>query len=361
MISRNARIRYSKPICPIFSPRELNMDDSIDLATTVGHFRFKNPIILASGTYGYGRHPEKIPITPLINKLGGFITKTITLKERKGNPPPRIVETAAGIINSVGLENPGIERFCRDYLDEIARIKTVRIISIGGSTADEITQTIRTLQRYKYKIFDGIEINISCPNVEKGGACIAQNPDEVKKTVKRVLKISRLPIIVKLSPNVTDITAIARSALSAGAEVLSLINTVSAMSIDWRGRKSMLGGFSGGLSGPAIKPIALKMVHQVASKTKAEVIGIGGIMNAEDVLDFLCAGAKAVQIGTLNLTDPFAVFEIQEQLKNILSKERIKSVREFVLRYQLSTSVVSCSVGKYKPQIHTDDTDFNGP
>lgn len=336
----------------------------MDLSTQVGPFRLKNPIILASGTYGYGpvrvissrtrltarpnvptcRDGQGYPVGQ-VNQLGGFITKTITLKERIGNMPPRIVETAAGIINSVGLENPGIEGFCQNYLKDIDKLKTIRIISIGGATSDEILETIRVLQKHEYKIFDGMEINISCPNIEKGGLCIAQSPRETKKTVQKVRRISRLPIIVKLSPNVTDITAIARAALSAGADVISLINTISSLAINWRKRKSMLGGFipqggtrpqgavplgTGGLSGPAIKPIALKMVYEVATKTKAEIIGIGGIMNAGDVLEFLSVGAKAVQVGTLNLVDPFAVFNMPKELKEIMATERIGSIKNFI-------------------------------
>ena len=303
----------------------------MDLSTQVGPFRLKNPIILASGTYGYG---SARLISSRINQLGGFITKTITLKERIGNMPPRIVETASGIINSVGLENPGIESFCQNYLKDIDKLKTISIISIGGATSDEIVETIRVLQKHKYKIFDGIEINISCPNVERGGFCIAQSPRDTKKTVQKARRISRLPIIVKLSPNVTDIVTIARAALSAGADVISLINTISSLAINWRGKKSMLGGFTGGLSGPAIKPIALKMVYEVATKTKAEIIGIGGIMNAEDILEFLSVGAKAVQIGTLNLVDPFAVFNMPKELKGIMVKERIGSIKNFISAYK---------------------------
>ncbi len=292
----------------------------MNLSTIVGPFRFKNPILLASGTYGYGKSSKTLSVDSRISQLGGFITKTITIKERLGNNPPRIVETASGIINSVGLENPGMARFCHEYLPDMERIKTVRIISIGGASADEIIQAIKVLQKHKYRVFDGIELNISCPNVEMGGKCIAQSPVEVRKTVHQVLKVARLPIIVKLSPNVTDIVEIARAALGAGAEVLSLINTVSALAIDYRTGKPMLGGVTGGLSGPAIKPIALKMVSDVVSKTKAEVIGIGGIMNARDVLEFLSVGAKAVQVGTLNLIDPFAVFDLPAALKKCLTK-----------------------------------------
>ncbi|MEW6025791.1 MAG: dihydroorotate dehydrogenase [Planctomycetota bacterium] len=289
----------------------------MNLAVKVGPFRFKNPILLASGTYGYGKSSKTLNVDSRISQLGGFVTKTITLKPRLGNNPPRIVETASGIINSVGLENPGMEKFCQDYLPEMGRIKTTRIISIGGASADEIIRAIRVFQKHQYRVFDGIELNISCPNVERGGRCIAQSPQDVRKTVHQVLKVSRLPVIVKLSPNVTDIVEIAQSALKSGAKVLSLINTVAALAVNYRTGKPILGATTGGLSGPCIKPIALKMVHDVASKTKAEVIGIGGIMNARDVLEFLSVGAKAVQVGTLNLVDPFAVFKIPAQLKKI--------------------------------------------
>lgn len=289
----------------------------MNLSVKVGPFRFKNPVLLASGTYGYGKSSKTLAVDSRINRLGGFITKTITLNPRLGNNPPRIVETASGVINSVGLENPGMARFCKEYLPELSRIKTVRVISIGGASTGEIIQAIKVFQQHKYRVFDGIELNISCPNVEKGGRCIAQSPVEVRKTVQKVLKAARLPVIVKLSPNVTDIVEIANSALSAGANVLSLINTLSALAVDYRTGKPMLGGITGGLSGPAIKPIALKMVYDVTHKTKAEVIGIGGIMNAQDVMEFLSVGAKAVQVGTLNLVDPFAVFEIPAELEKM--------------------------------------------
>ena len=300
----------------------------MNLSVKVGPFRFKNPILLASGTYGYGKSSRTLNVDSRVSQLGGFITKTITIKPRLGNNPPRIVETASGIINSVGLENPGMEMFCKEYLPEMGRIKTVRIISIGGASADEIIQAIRLFQQHKYRVFDGIELNISCPNVEKGGRCIAQSAQEVRKTVRQVLKVAKLPIIVKLSPNVTDIVEIARAALSAGAEVLSLINTVSALAVDYRNGKPVLGGITGGLSGPAIKPIALKMVYDVVSKTKADVIGIGGIMNATDVLEFLSVGAKAIQVGTLNLVDPFAVFDIPKDLKRLTAKYGRKIIKQ---------------------------------
>jgi len=304
----------------------------MDLSTQAGPIKFKNPVILASGTYGYG--PKK-GLNRQISRLGGFITKTITLKERLGNMPPRIAETASGILNSVGLENPGIERFCRDYLKEIAELQTTRIISIGGVTAEDFLQAIRILQNNNYKIFQGIELNISCPNVEKGGLCIAQSPAEAGKTVRMIKKAAKLPVIVKLSPNVTDIKMVAQSVLDNGADAISLINTITSLAIDWRKRISLLGGFSGGLSGPAVKPIALRMVYEVASKTKADVIGIGGIMNAEDALEFMAVGAKAVQVGTLNLADPFAVFNIPEEMAGILKKEGIKSAREFMANYKI--------------------------
>jgi dihydroorotate dehydrogenase (NAD+) catalytic subunit len=307
----------------------------MDLSTQVGPLTLKNPIILASGTYGLGNFTHLSALGRRVSQLGGFITKTITLKERLGNLPPRIIETASGIINSVGLENPGIEQFCRANLDNIARLRTTKIISIGGITAEEIAEAIRILQKYHYRVFDAIELNISCPNINKAGFCIAQSPKETKKTVQKVSNVSKLPLIVKLSPNVTDVTKIARAALDAGARIISLINTISALSINWRQKKSMLGGFTGGLSGPAIKPIALKMVYEVTQKTNAEVIGIGGIMHAEDVLEFLSVGARAVQVGTLNLVNPFAVFCLPQEIKKKLSNERTKSIKNFISDYRI--------------------------
>ncbi|MBI4713046.1 MAG: dihydroorotate dehydrogenase [Planctomycetes bacterium] len=290
-----------------------------DTKVKVGPLTLKNPVIVASGTFGYGAEFSR-EIFANINKVGGFITKTITLKPRRGNPPPRIVETPCGIINSIGLENPGLERFCADYLPYFSRFKTARIVSVGGEEPGEFNEIIKTLARRKG--IDGFELNISCPNIKKGGVSIAQSPDVTRQIVSRVRRLTGLPLIAKLSPKVTDISVIARAAIDGGADIISLINTVSAMAVDWERRRPCLGNITGGLSGPAIKPIALKMVRDVVTETRAPVIGIGGIMTAE--------GASAVQVGTFNLIDPAGAAGLADGLTKLLKKRNIKSLRDII-------------------------------
>lgn len=296
------------------------------LKTKVGPLTLKNPVLVASGTGGYGG--EETPLNLPLHKLGAFITKTITLNPRLGNPTPRIAETAGGMINAIGLENPGLALFCRDYLPRLRKIKTVRIVSIGGYDDAEFIAIAKTLN--KQSGIDAIELNISCPNVKKGGICIAQDPEATRHTTRLVHRHSRYPLIVKLSPNVTDIRAIALAAKDGGADIVSLINTVAAMAINWRNRRPVLANVTGGLSGPAIKPIALKMVYETVQATKMPVIGIGGIMNAEDVVEFLVVGASAVEIGTLNLVSPGRVFRVIDGLNKLLADNRIKSVRSII-------------------------------
>lgn len=296
------------------------------LKTKVGPLTLKNPVLVASGTSGYGG--EKTPLNLPLHKLGAFITKTITLNPRLGNPTPRIAETAGGMVNAIGLENPGLAAFCRDYLPRFRKIKTVRIVSIGGSEDAEFIAIAKTLN--KQSGIDAIELNISCPNVRKGGICIAQDPDATRRVTQLVHRHSRYPLIVKLSPNVTDIRAIALAAKDGGADVISLINTVAAMAINWRNRRPVLANVTGGLSGPAIKPIALKMVYEVVKATRMPVIGIGGIMDAEDVMEFLVTGASAVEVGTLNLVFPSRVFRVIDGLKKLLTDNRFKSIKSII-------------------------------
>jgi len=297
-----------------------------DTKTKLGPLVLKNPVMVAAGTFGYGG--EKILRKMPINKLGAFITKTITLNPRLGNPPPRIAEVTGGIVNSIGLENPGLETFCRNYFPKIRSIKTIKIVSIGGTDEYEFTQIIKSLNRQKG--IDALEVNISCPNVKKGGRCIAQDPEITRKITRVIKQNSRYPVIVKLSPNVTSITDIALAARDGGADILSLINTVTAMVVNWKKRCPELGNGTGGLSGPAIKPIALKMVWDVSRAVRIPVIGIGGIMTADDVMEFLVTGASAVQVGTLNLVTPTDVFGIIDDLPVILKNQNIKSISSVV-------------------------------
>jgi len=300
---------------------------SINLRVKLGPLRLKNPIILASGTAGYGQ--ELRPLLD-INKLGGIITKTITLKPRWGNPPPRLVEVSAGVVNSIGLENPGLDKFCQDYLPYLKKLKTVRIVSIGGETPTEFPILARELDRQKG--IDALEVNISCPNIKHGGGLVAQSPRAIQVVVKSTRKATHLPLIVKLSPAVTDIGAIARVALSSGADIISLINTIPALVVDWKKRRTLLGQGTGGLSGPCIKPIALRMVWEVgqATKAKAPIIGLGGIMTGQDVLEFMVTGASAVAPGTANLIDPTASLRILSETRDLLRQQKIHSIASLV-------------------------------
>ncbi|MBI4834154.1 MAG: dihydroorotate dehydrogenase [Planctomycetes bacterium] len=295
-----------------------------DLTVKLGHLKLKNPVIAASGTFGYGTELKNIVD---INRLGGVITKTITLNPRLGNPPPRIYETSGGILNSIGLENPGLDEFTSYYLPSFTRLKTIRIVSIGGD-AEELPVIAKKLSAKNG--IDALEINISCPNIAKCGPMIAKSPVLVSAAVKKIRKATRLPLIVKLSPNVTDIAEIADAACSGGADIISLINTITGMAVDWRSGKPLLGNITGGLSGPCVKPIALRMVWEVAKKVKAPIIGLGGVMEASDVMEFMAVGASAVAVGTANIISPDNAMKIIEELPKLLKEENIPSISRLI-------------------------------
>lgn len=278
----------------------------------IAGIKMKNPVMAASGTFGYGEeYSELIDL----NMLGAIVTKSVTLKPRKGNPPPRICETPAGMLNSIGLQNDGLKIFLEKQLPFLSQFDTPVIVNIAGENIAEYVEIAKALS--KEKGISGIELNISCPNVKKGCIAFGIEPKLTKELVKAVRKSTKLPLIVKLSPNVTDITVIARAAVSAGADALSLINTVLGMAIDIKTKKPKLANITGGLSGPAIKPIAIRMVWQVAHAVKVPIIGIGGIMTADDAKEFFLAGAKAVQVGTANFVDVQAAIKIIEGLKQL--------------------------------------------
>ncbi len=288
------------------------------LTVDLGFLKFKNPVIGASGTFGYGL--EFSPYVDL-NQLGGFVVKGLYMSPREGNPPPRLVETAGGLINSIGLQGIGVKKFCRDILPKLKSYDTAVIINICGEHEDEYAEIADYLNKY-----DGIaayELNISCPNVRKGGSCPALSPDSTFKIVKNVKNISSRPVITKLSPNVTRIEEIAVSAAEAGSDALSLINTLLAMAVDPESGRPRLANIMGGLSGPAIKPIALRMVYQAARSVQIPVIGIGGISNAADVLEFMITGASAVQVGTANFVDPRTTINIIQDLQHYCRKKRV--------------------------------------
>lgn len=302
----------------------------VDLSVDLGFIKLKNPILTASGTFGYGLEFSSFYDLSI---LGGIITKGIFMNPNEGNPPPRIWETSSGMLNAIGLQGIGVERFAREILPELAKFDTPIIVNVCGHTDEEYAEVASYLS--KEKGISAFELNISCPNIHKNGLCPAMDPDWTYKIVRMVKDVTAIPIIVKLSPNVSDISSIAISAQEGGADAISLINTVLAMGVDWRSRKPRLGNIMGGLSGPAIKPIALRMVFQVVRNVKIPVIGIGGIMNGEDVLEFLVTGAKAVEVGTANLSDPYACPKIIKELEEICSREGIKRIEEIIGTLQI--------------------------
>ncbi len=295
----------------------------------IGKLKLKNPILVASGTFGYAKEFEELVD---LDKLGGIITKTITLKPREGNKPPRIVETPSGMLNSIGLENHGIENFIREKLPYLEKLKTKIIASIQAEEEDELVEIIKRLNDAGV---DAIELNLSCPNVKfgvgslefGGNKLIAQDHKATYEFIKKARKSTKRTLIAKLSPNVTDIIEIARAAERAGADGLSLVNTFFGMSIDINTKKPRLGNIYGGLSGPAIRPIALKMVFDVSKNVKIPIIGMGGIMNWQDAVEFIIAGASAVCIGTANFVNPKASLEILDGIKKHMISNKINNIK----------------------------------
>ena len=301
------------------------MADRPDMRVNIGGIELQNPVMTASGTFGYAREFEHLID---LNRLGGIIVKGLSLEPTKGNPPPRIVETACGMINAIGLENVGIERFITDKLPFLQRLSPPVFVNIYGKLEAEYRQL--TARINDVEAIAGIEVNISCPNVKAGGMAFGVNPRAAFKVVRAVREQTAKPVMVKLSPNVTDITEIAAAVEEAGADSISLINTLTAMAIDIDTRRPKIANIIGGLSGPAIKPVALRMVWQVAQKARIPIIGIGGIMTFEDALEFLIAGATAVQIGTANFVNPHTTVEIVVGIEAFLSERDISSVKDIV-------------------------------
>jgi dihydroorotate dehydrogenase (NAD+) catalytic subunit len=295
------------------------------LSISIGPLRARNPIFSASGTFGYGEEMESF-LDP--GAYGGIIGKSISLHPRGGNALPRVAETAAGMLNSIGLQNPGIDAFIRDYLPRMRRYRTILVVNIVGDSVDEYAAMAERLDAEEG--VDAIELNISCPNCPVGGMEFGIDPRATEVLVRRVRERFRKPILAKLTPNVTDIVAIAKAAEVGGADILSLVNTFVGMAIDRRRRRPVLGGVTGGLSGPAIKPLALRMVWLVARNCRTPVMGIGGIRDAEDVLEFLIAGARAVQIGTVQFTNPRVIPEILDGLRRAVREEGLASIEEMV-------------------------------
>jgi len=297
----------------------------LDLSVYIGKLELKNPVIAASGTFGYGQEFENFMD---LSQLGAIIPKGISLKPMPGNPPPRIFETNGGILNSIGLQNPGLQVLINEKLPYFKKIKTSLIINFFGKTQKEYVELSRRLDDLPG--VSGLEMNISCPNVKQGGIIFGSDPRMTHRLVSEVRRSIKRPLIVKLSPNVTDITVIARSAEEGGADAVSLVNTFKAMAINIHSKKPELGNIIGGLSGPAIKPIALRMVWEVFQAVKIPVIGIGGIMKAEDVIEFILAGASAIQIGTANLINPNTGIEVINGIKQYLLQNGVNRVRELI-------------------------------
>jgi dihydroorotate dehydrogenase (NAD+) catalytic subunit len=299
--------------------------DTPDMSVDIGGLWLKSPVMTASGTFGYG---EEYACYVDINRLGAVVVKGVSLNPRQGNPAPRIMETPFGMINSIGLQNPGVKAFVTDKLPFLKQFDVAVIVNIFGETVDEYMRVADTLTQA-----DGIhalEVNISCPNVEKGGMCFGTDPEIAHEVTQRVKSVTHLPVIVKLSPNVTDIGEIAESVQAGGADAISLINTISGMSVDVENRRPHLQRVTGGLSGPAIKPVALRMVREVVKRVSVPVIGVGGIMNASDALEFLIVGAKAVQVGTANFVNPRATMDIIDGIEEYMMRHHLQDIRELI-------------------------------
>ncbi len=298
---------------------------SISMSVKIGTLKLKNPVMTASGTFGYGgEYADYVDL----NKLGAIVVKGLSLKPRAGNPPPRIMETPSGMLNAVGLQNIGVHTFIEEKLPILRKYDTNVIANIYGETYDEYKKVAQKLTSAKG--VHALEVNISCPNVRKGGLSFGADIKSAAAVTRKVKEVTDLPVIVKLTPNVTDITAIAAAVEKAGADAISLINTLTGMSVDIFTRRPHLKNVTGGLSGPAIKPVALRMVWQVLQKISIPVIGIGGIMNAEDALEFLILGAKAVQIGTANFINPQATIEIIAGIERYMELNGIKNISKLI-------------------------------
>ncbi len=298
----------------------------VDLSVKLGKVCFKNPVFVASGTFGYGTDVEDLVD---IGKLGAIVTKSITLYPREGNPPPRIVETTGGMINSIGLANMGVDRYISEMLPIYDQLSVPILMNIAGSTFDEYTAVLKKMEAVSSNI-TGYEINISCPNVKEGGMEFGVNAEHTARLTEQLRGLTDRMLIMKLSPNVTDITAIGKAAQNAGADAVSAINTLVGMSIDHITRKSNIYTTYGGLSGPAIKPVALAKVNKLYQALSIPIIGIGGITNAADVIEFMLAGACAIQIGTANFRNPGIGPDIVSDLKEYCAVNAVRDIGNLV-------------------------------
>lgn len=295
------------------------------MAVQIGNLRLKNPVMTASGTFGYGEeYSEYVDL----NRLGAIVVKGLSLQPRPGNPPPRIMETTGGMLNAIGLQNIGVDVFIEEKLPFLRKHDIAVVANIYGESYAEYQKVARKLSSVKG--VHALEVNVSCPNVKKGGLSFGSDPRIAALVTRKVKEETDLPVIIKLTPNVTDITAIAVAVEKAGADAVSLINTLTGMSVNLKTRTPHLKNITGGLSGPAIKPVALRMVWQVVKCVSIPVIGIGGIMNAGDALEFMVLGARAVQVGTANFVNPHATTDILEGMQEYLRYNNIKDVNEVI-------------------------------
>lgn len=302
------------------------MNTSVNLAG----IKMKNPVTVASGTFGYGREFEEFID---LNKLGGICTKGTSLKPRPGNKPPRVYETTAGMLNSIGLQNPGVEYFMNNDLPYLKKFDTAIIVNACGSSIDEYVELAKVLNTLD---IDGVELNLSCPNVKAGCMAFGTTYEGVKEVTSQVRKVLDKPLIVKLTPNVTDITAPAKGAQDAGADGVSLINTLLGMSIDTHTRRPHLANNMGGLSGPAVKPVAVRMVYQVAQAVNIPILGLGGIVTANDAIEFMLAGASAVSIGTGNFVAPDVSIKVVDGIEEYMKKYGIDDINNIVGTVQMN-------------------------
>jgi dihydroorotate dehydrogenase (NAD+) catalytic subunit len=296
-----------------------------DLGVRIGGLELSNPVMVASGTFGFGE--EYAPLMD-VNALGGLVTKGVSLEPRKGNPAPRTAETPAGMLNSVGLENPGLESFLQDKVPWLGSIRPAVVVNIFGSTAKEYGELARRLDTVEE--VDALEVNISCPNVKQGGITFGSDPDQAREVSQRVRDATSKPVLVKLSPNVTDIVEIAARVAGTAIDGLTLINTLRGLALDYRTGQPLLGSGIGGLSGPAIRPVAVRAVYEVASEVDVPVVGCGGIVCWQDAVEFMRAGAHAVQVGSATFRNPSTAIEVIEGLKKYLTDTGCLSAGELV-------------------------------
>ncbi len=296
-----------------------------DLSTRIGSLELRNPVMTASGTFGYGLEFEDFVD---LSRLGGIVVKGTTLHPREGNPYPRMAETASGMLNCVGLQNKGVDYFCTDIYPRVRDLDTRVIVNVSGSAIEDYAECARRIGELER--IPAIELNISCPNVRQGGMAFGVTCEGAASVVRAVRRVYPKTLIVKLSPNVTDIVSIARAVEDEGADSVSLINTLMGMAIDAERRRKLLSIGTGGLSGPAVKPVALRMVYQVSHAVKIPVVGLGGIMNATDAIEFLLAGASAVEVGTANFIDPNVTEKIVQGIEDYLLRHRLSSLKDII-------------------------------